>query len=263
MRKWPHLLAAVLLLNLLPAVPLTAAETLNFSCSAQVAEAFGKSLMQEFIQTSGIAAHTHVSSSNLAISRLLNGFSQIAGSARPLSRQEIESGLIEIPICRDPLTIIVHRDCSATSLTSDQVRRIFNGEIDNWKEICGKDQPVTAIVPGRDTAAFANFHRLAMRMNDIRYDFMTWESTAAVEAVRYLPGAISFIGHVAVMEASDIKMLAIDGKSVTDTDYPYVQTFSLVTRGKPEQTARALIDFALSDRVTNFIVTHDMIPVID
>jgi len=263
MRKWSHLLVAVLLLNLLPAAPLSAAETLNFSCSAQVAEAFGKPLMQEFIEASGITAHTHVSSSNLAISRLFNGFSQIAGSARPLRIQEVERGLIEVPICRDPLAIIVHRDCSAASLTSDQVRRIFNGEIDNWKEICGKDQPVTAIVPGKDTSVFETFQRQAMRMNDIRYDYMTWKSTAAVEAVRYLPGAVSFIGHVAAMDEPDIRMLDIDGKSVTDTGYPFMQTFSLVTRGKPEQTVRALIDYALSDRVTNFIVTHDMIPVIE
>jgi len=263
MRKWFPMLVAALLLNLLPAAPLIAAEALNFSCSAQVARAFGKPLMQAFMEESAITVHTHISSSNLAISRLLNGFSQIAGSARPLRSQEVERGLIEIPICRDPLAVIVHRDCAATSLTTDQVRRLFNGEIDNWKEICGKDQPVTAIVPGKDTSVFETFREQAMRMNDIRYDFMTWKSTAAVEAVRYMPGAISFIGHVAAMDEADIRMLAIDGKSVTDADYPYKQTFSLVTLGRPSQSARAFIDFALSDQVTNFIVTHDMIPVIE
>jgi len=51
-----------------------------------------------------------------------------------------------------------------------------------------------------------------MRMNDIHYDFMTWKSTASVEAVQYLPGAISFIGHVAIISTPDVKMLAIEGK---------------------------------------------------
>ena len=262
MRTCVHFLMAAVLLSLLPAAP-EAAESLEFSCSAQVAGAFGQPLMQAFIEDSGIAVHTHISSSNLAVSRLINGFSEIAGSARPLRRHEIESGLIEIPICKDPLAVIVHRSCPVTSLTADQLRRIFNGESDNWKEICGNDQPITVIVPGKDTAAYENFQRLAMRMNDIRYDFMTWKSTAAVEAVRYLPGAISFIGHVAAGDEADIKILAIDGKAFTDADYPYMQTFSLVTRGKPGPNARALIDFGLSDRVTQFIVTHDMIPVID
>jgi ABC-type phosphate transport system substrate-binding protein len=248
---------------LLPATPGFCAEDLHFSCSAQVAEAFGKPLMQTFMQTSGITVNTHVSSSNLAISRLLNGFSEIAGSARTLNVHETESGLIEIPICKDPMAVIVHRNCPAVSLSGDQVRRIFSGEVVNWKPICGTDIPITVIVPGKDTAAFDNFQRMAMRMNDIRYDFMTWKSTAAVEAVRYLPGAVSFIGHVAAYDEPDIKMLAVDGKTITDDAYPYMQTFSLVTRSKPNPGARALIDFALSDRVTDFIVTNNMFPVID
>lgn len=263
MKRYFLLFHAVVLLNLLPACSVFCAEAMHFSCSAQVAEAFGKPLMQSFIETSGITVNTHISSSNLAISRLLNGFSEIAGSARALNVHEIESGLIEIPICRDPMAIIVHRDCPASSLTGDQVRRIFNGEVENWKPICGTEMPITVIVPGKDTAAFENFQRMAMHMNDIRYDYMTWKSTAAVEAVRYLPGAVSFIGHVAAYDQTDIKMLDIDGKAITDVTYPYIQTFSLVTRGKPSPQARAFIDFALSERVTNFIVTHHMFPVID
>ena len=263
MRKPFYLSMAALVLALLLSATGATAETMEFSCSAQAAEAFGKPLLQQFIDASGIAVRTHISSSGLAISRLLNGFSEIAGSARSLRRHEIESGLIEIPICKDPMAVIVHRDCPADSLTSEQVRRIFNGEIDTWKAICGQDRAITAIVPGKDTAAFENFHRMAMRMNDIRYDFMTWKSTAAVEAVRYLPGAISFIGQVAVYDAADIKILAIDGKAVTDPGYPYLQTFSLVTRGKPNVKARRLVDFGLSDTVTDFILTHRMVPVID
>lgn len=263
MKRRIILLSAVILFSLLPPATAGSAETMDYSCSAQVAEAFGKQLMQAFIDSSGITVNTHISSSNLAVSRLLNGFSEIAGTARPLRPQEIESGFIEIPICRDPMAIIVHRDCPVSSLTGDQVRRIFNGELDNWEPICGADIPITVIVPGKDTAAFENFQRMAMRMNDIRYDFMTWKSTATVEGVRYLPGAISFIGHVAVYDETDIKMLDVGGRAITDDAYPYLQTFSLATRSRPTPGARALIDFALSDRVTDFIVTNNMIPVID
>ena len=238
-------------------------ETMNFSCSAQVAQAFGQGLMDVFIKESGISVNTHVSSSGLAINRLLNGFSDIAGSARPLRPNEIESGLIEIPICRDALVVIVNRDNPVDALSREQVRRIFDGELNNWKAVGGADLPIRVVAPGSQTAAFENFQRMALGMNEICYAFMTWKSTDTVEAVRYLPGAISFIGHVAVHGQKDIKALSINGKSITDASYPYLQVFSLVTRGKPSARARALIDFALSDTVTKFIVEHNMIPVID
>lgn len=238
-------------------------ETMNFSCSAQVAHAFGQGLMDVFIEESGIAVNTHVSSSGLAINRLLNGFSDIAGSARPLRPNEIESGLIEIPICRDAMAIIVNRDNPVDGLSGEQVRRIFDGELNNWNAVNGVDLPIRVVAPGSHTAAFENFQKMALGMNDIRYAFTTWKSTDTVEAVRYLPGAISFIGHVAVHGQKDIRALSINGQSITDTSYPYRQVFSLVTRGKPSAKARVLIDFALSDKVTKFIVEHNMIPVID
>ena len=78
-----------------------------------------------------ITVNTHVSASNLAISRLLNGFSEIAGSASSLNVHDTESGRIEIPIC----------NCQAVYLTGNQVRRIFNGEVVNWKPHCHRAKP--------------------------------------------------------------------------------------------------------------------------
>jgi phosphate transport system substrate-binding protein len=48
------------------------------------------------------------------------------------------------PVCYDGFVFIVHRDNPVDSLTLDEVRGIYSGDITNWKEAGGEDMPITA-----------------------------------------------------------------------------------------------------------------------
>ena len=225
-----------------------AKERLRISCSAQIYEALGKEMMPEFKQATGIEADLYICSSYMSVKRLINGTCDIASSARKLSKKEKGKGCIATPFCKDPLAIIVNSKINIDNISGRQLQKIFNRHITNWKEVGGPDKRITVIVPGKSTAAYNNFSSKVMKRKKITYDFMTYRSTFAIEAVKHFPYAISFISQGAVLKQKGIKTLKINGLSTKDKKYPYYQQFSYITIGKPAGNAKALLDFLSSKK---------------
>ena len=225
-----------------------AKERLRISCSAQIYEALGKEMMPEFRRATGIEVDLYICSSYMSVKRLINGTCDIASSARKLSKKEKKKGCVVTPFCKDPLAIIVNSKVNIDNISERQLQKIFNRHISNWKEIGGPDHPITIIVPGKSTAAYNNFSSKVMKRKKITYDFMTYRSTFAIEAVKHFPYAISFISQGAILKQKGIKTLKINGLSTKDKKYPYYQQFSYITIGKPAGKAKALLDFISSEK---------------
>jgi len=226
---------------------LNAEEKLRYSCSAQIFEAFEAERLNAFTKATGIEVELYIASSAICINRLINGLSDIASTTRRLHFEHKESGYVETPFCRDPLAVIVNAKSAVSTLSKKQVREIFVGDIINWNQLIGPDQPIVLVIPSDKTGAYKNFHRLVMMHRDIRYDFTAYKSTNVMRAVRYIPGAISFIAHGAIATHKEIKAIKIDGIPPKHKDYPLTQTFSFITRGKPIGPAKEFIDFSLSE----------------
>lgn len=239
-----------------------AQETLRYSCSAQIFEAFGMERLEAFTKETGIKVDLYTTSSAAAVYRLMNGFSDIAGAAEKLRYRYKEFGYIEIPFCKDSLAVIINAQCPIEGLNKNQMRGIFAGRIKNWKEVGGPDEPITVIVPGENTAAHKNFHRMAMEGEEIVYDLMSYQSVMVIKAVKHVPWAISFIAHAAVKDFENLKVIRIDGLSASDKNYPYYQTFYFVTQGEPVGTVKKFIDFTVSPNGQTVIKSKGMVPIL-
>jgi phosphate transport system substrate-binding protein len=240
---------------------LDAEEKLAYSCSAQIFEAFEAERLNAFTKATGIEVELYIASSAICMNRLINGLSDIASTTRSLHFEHKESGYMETPFCRDPLAVIVNSKSAVSTLSKKQVREIFMGDIENWNQLIGPDQPIVLVIPSKKTGAYKNFHRLVMMHRDIRYDFTAYKSTNVINAVRYIPGAISFISHGAIASHKEIKAIKIDGIPLTHKDYPLSQIFSFITRGKPIGPAKKFIDFAFSGDGKAIMVNRGMSPI--
>lgn len=77
------------------------------------------------------------------IDGVLSGEIDIATSARPsVPSRAAEKDLVFWPVAWDALVFIVHPSNPVTNLTLAQVRDIFQGKLDNWKDVGGKDAPI-------------------------------------------------------------------------------------------------------------------------
>lgn len=258
---WMVIAGALVSWALMPGSLVSAQETLRYSCSAQVYEAFEKERLDLFTKQSGIKVDLYIAASSSAVNRLMYGVSEIASTARGLYYPLVESGYVETPFCKDPLAIIVNAQCPVDNLSEDQLTQIFAGMIKNWKEVGGPDKDLVVVIPAKNTAAYENFERQAMRRKDIAYDYLAYKSTGVIELVKRLPLAISFVAHGAAMNQEGVKLLKVDGLSCTDKNYPFYQEFSFITKGKPSGSAKVFIDHAFSDQGKEIIKKKGMVPV--
>ena len=247
---------------LVPASAVMAQEVVKYSCSNQVYAAFSKEQIEAFTKETGVKVELKAASSGSCLNNLGRGFSNIASIARQLHERHEVYGYKQFPFCKDPIAVIARKECGVDSLTEEQLQDIFAGEVANWKEVGGADLPVMIIVPGVDTAAHKNFRRQVMKHKDIEHDFMAYDSTMVIDAVKYFPcGAVSFISQGAAMQHKELKILKIEGRSTTDKGYPYYQIFYFVTRSEPEGNLKKFIDFAYSEEGAKIIKKNGMLPI--
>jgi phosphate transport system substrate-binding protein len=238
-----------------------AQEKLTYSCSNQIYKAFEKENLEAFTKATGINVSVYTASSQSAVNRLTHGYSDIASTAREMYHRHTDYGYEQIPVCRDPLAVVAKKTCQVENLSEEDLRGIFSGEITNWKEVGGADLPVLVIIPDENTAANKNFRRMVMKDKEIRHDFITYDSTMVLEAIKYFPcGSISFISRGAAVKYEEIAAIKIDGLSPSDKDYPYFQTFYYVTKGVPSDTAKKLVDFTTTGKGRDIILKNGMIP---
>jgi len=244
-----------------PDSTLSAQDTLEFCCSNQVSESFAKKNIEAFTSETGIKVRVRTLSSAQCAVRMMMDCSNLAGLARTRAPRHADYGYKQIPICVDPLAVIVNENCEVNEISAEQLQNIFSGNIKNWSGAGGPDLPILVIVPGEDTAANKNFRRQVMKRKEIKFDLMAHASTKVIEAIRYYPsGAISFVSYGAVYHHKKIKSLKIDGWSPEDEAYPYYQVYYYFTRGEPVGIVKRFIDFTLSEKGTIIMEENGMPP---
>ena len=245
-----------------PATRAAAQDVIRYSCSNQVYQAFEKEKIAAFTEATGIKVDVKTASSGSCAYRLTTGNCDIASSARKLYTRHELYGFKETAFCKDPLAVIARKDCGVDSLTEEQLQDIFAGDITNWKEVGGADLPIMIVVPDKDTAAHKNFRRQIMKLKEIEYDFMAYDSTMVIEAIKYFPcGAVSFISQGAAVHHKELKTFRIDGLLPTDANYPYYQIFYYVTKGEPTGNLKKFIDYTFSEEGQKIIHKYGMLPI--
>lgn len=75
------------------------------------------------------------SDSSTGISDTIDGICDIGMASRELKNSEAESGLTPTVIATDGIAVIVNQDNPVTSLTGEQVKAIFTGNVTTWDNV--------------------------------------------------------------------------------------------------------------------------------
>ena len=75
------------------------------------------------------------SDSTSGMNAALDGVCDIGMASRELKKSELEAGLLPQVIAMDGIAVIVSPDNAVESLTTEQVRAIYMGEITDWSEV--------------------------------------------------------------------------------------------------------------------------------
>lgn len=203
--------------------------------------------------------------SSAGIEAVSLGASDIGMSSRELKREELNLGLTKHPVAIDAIAIIVNPQNPIDNLTKEEIRKIFSGEITNWKEVGGPDMEI--IVVNRDEASGTReaFSKLLMEESKFTKKAVVQPGNGQVRAiVEGTPGAIGYLslGYV----TKSVKTVMLDGvkpsiETLRSGEYPLQRTLYYLTKGKPKKLAQDFIDFVLSERIQKEVIGKEFIPV--
>lgn len=162
----------------------------------------------------------------------------------------IESPLWGAPIGQDGIAIVTHPDNPVTNLSTEQLRRIYQGRLVNWQDVGGADLPITVISREEGSGTRAEFERLVMGE---RRTVQSAEIAPSSEAVVISAGRdVGAIGYVS-MSYLDASVRAINIDDIEPTldnvylnTYPLRATLFIAGLDEPQNEYRAFIAWVQS-----------------
>ena len=196
--------------------------------------------------------------SSAGIESVSTGSSDIGTSSRDLKPEEEDLGLIDTPIAYDAIAIIVNPDNPVESLTTQQIKAIFQGKITRWSEVGGPDEPIHLVNRDEASGTREAFFKIIMDKESFDPAAAVLPGTGQVRAVvAEAPGAIGYISFGFLNDS--VKAVAVDGvepsvETVFSGDYPIQRTLHFFTKGAPAGLSKEYIDYVLSPAVQDTVV---------
>lgn len=196
--------------------------------------------------------------SGVGIKSALDGVADIGMSSREL--KEEEKSLKEVKIAIDGIAVILNSANGIEDLSIDQIKKIYMGEITDWKEVGGKAGKITIVTreEGSGTrGAFIELTGLEVKEGGNKVDktaasAITQGSTGAVmTTVSSDPNAIGYASFGAVKDKTDVKMIKVDGQNCTEENiyagnYKISRPFLMLTKDDATGLSKDFLDFILS-----------------
>jgi phosphate transport system substrate-binding protein len=140
---------------------------------------------------------------------------QMGGSCRfHLPDNSIEQGVSFEPVAWDALVVIVNKQNPVNNISFDQVRDLYLGKINNWKQLGGPDKPVNLFIrKGKISGVGYTIRKLlyANRHQEFTAN-KTFKSSGPLEkAVLDDPNSIAISG-ISSARLRDVKLLTLNGK---------------------------------------------------
>ncbi|MBM3861164.1 MAG: phosphate ABC transporter substrate-binding protein [Verrucomicrobia bacterium] len=200
--------------------------------------------------------------SAVGIQSALSGAAQI-GMADLVELPPEAQSLTSVVVARDGVSMVVHPSNPLSNLTTDQIRGIFNGALRNWKELGGKDAPITVVSREAGSGTRTSFEQIITGINLTR-DAVVQDSNGTIrETVANDPNAVGYLTHGVVN--SKVKAVTVDGKDCTTEaimagEYKLVRPVFFLIKGVAEGTAKEFIDYVLSAEGQEIIKKNGLIP---
>ncbi len=173
-------------------------------------------------------------------------------------------------IAYDGITVIVNPANKVSKLTFNQLRGIYNGSISNWKQVGGKDKPITVISRESSSGTYADFQKDVMHGDKYRSDVITKSTNnEVVTAVSKNSNAIGYIGFAYLNKKT--KALSLNSgkgyvyptaKSILNGTYPLSRPLNFYNNGKSSSNlTKEFIDFVMSAKGQKIVSKVGFVPV--
>lgn len=209
------------------------------------------------------------SNTDPAYTKLINNETDLIVVTEPsedeLKRAQDANVELEVTkVVNEGFTFFVNKDNKIDSLTFEQIRKIYSGEITNWKELGGEDKEIIAYQRPENSGSQTGLYSLVMKGLQVKTrtpkEEVNLSMAGIVEYVADYENGLDSIGYgyyyyVNEMYHNDnIKYLAIDGvkptyETIKNETYPILTAYYIVTRkNETNENILKLKETMLSER---------------
>ena len=161
----------------------------------------------------------------------------------------------------EAFVFFIHKDNPITSLTREQIKKIYTGEITNWKELGGNDEEIAAFQRDEGSGSQTMMLRFMAGTPLVTPDTeqVVGGMGGLIERVARYKNQTSSIGYSfryyleGIVRHPDVKMIAIDGiaptaENIKNNTYPIVTPVYAVTyKDNPNPNVAIFVEWMLSE----------------
>ena len=167
------------------------------------------------------------------------------------------------PFSAEALVFVVNASNPVESLTTEQIQKIYTGEITNWKEVGGEDKEIVAIQRNETAGSQVMMEKLVMGdlpMMEAPQELMPGDMAGLISVVKSYDNSAGAIGYTPYYYATNMKMadglkiikvddVIPDSDTIGKGEYPFCTAYYVVLPKKAaaDAPARILYDWILSE----------------
>jgi phosphate transport system substrate-binding protein len=202
------------------------------------------------------------------------GLNQVAGGAFQIGNSDVKAEdkikdpaivatLVDHVVVKQGWIMVVNKSVTGvTNLTTDQAKKIWTGQITNWKDVGGNDQKIVLIIRPASSGTRSVFKKIVLGgANEAAGQAVQQDSSGAVTtAVVNTPGSTSVIAFPYYQDNKDkLTGLQLDGvdasvDNMANGTYKLSAEGHMYTKGEATGLTKAFIDYILSPEVQNGLV---------
>lgn len=218
---------------------------------------------------SGVRIDVQTGGSSRGIADAKRGLADIGMSSRALKDDEKE-GLTASVFAMDGVCFLLHKDNPVATLSQDQIAAIFTGKTTNWKDVGGKDAPITVInrADGRSEVELVT-HHFKLKPADIKASLIAGDNEQGIKTLTGNPDAIIYMSvgtsEQDAARGAPVKLLPLAGvkasvENVKNGTYPLSRPLVLITGATLKPTAKKFLDYTLSADAQPLIREFSFVP---
>jgi len=218
---------------------------------------------------SGASITVNLGGSGTGLANAENGSADIGNS--DIFSKTGQEDLVDHQVAVVIFDLIVNSQVTGvTSLTTDQLKGIYSGQITNWKDVGGPDLGIVVVSRPTSSGTRATFQKYVLGTVETisgPADLSTDSTGTVVKNVQQTAGAIGYAASGPAKQSGltvlQIDKVASSAANVEKNSYKFWNIEHMYTKGKAKPLAQALIDYMTSADGKSAAQSLDFIAITD